>query len=56
MNGSGTNGFRMGAGGYKVRGCMTARNLRRLAKKNKDVIHGSHSKQVDSQREKEEVL
>lgn len=56
MKGSGTNGSKMSAGGYKVRGCITARTLRRLAKKNKDVIHGSHSEQVDSKREKEKVV
>lgn len=56
MNGSGTNGFKMSAGSYKVRSGISARNLRRLAKKNKDVIHGSHSEQVDSKREKEEVV
>lgn len=53
MNGSGTNGFKQSAGTYKVRGCISARNLRRLAKKNKDVIHGSNSEQVDRERAQE---
>jgi len=53
MIGSGTNGFKQSAGSYKIRGCITARNLRRLAKKNKDVIHGSHSEQMDREAEEE---
>lgn len=36
---------------YKPKTGCTSRNLRRLAKKNKDVIHGSHSKQVVCERE-----
>ena len=32
---------------------ITARNAKRLAKKNKDVIHGRHSEQVDREAEEE---
>ena len=53
MKGSGTNGFKQSTGSYKIRGCITARNLRRLARKNKDVIHGRHSEQMDREAEKE---
>lgn len=33
-------------GRIKTQSTIRSRNLRRLAKKNKDVIHGSHSEQV----------
>lgn len=33
MKGSGTNGFKQSTGSYKVRGEITSRNSRRLARK-----------------------
>jgi len=43
-------------GRIKTQRALSARNLRRLAKKNKDVNHGSHSEQVDAKRTQEKVL
>ena len=57
MKGSGTNGFRMDCGGYKVRSpFISARNARRIERKNKDIGYGrSHNKkQLGREGQKEE--
>lgn len=51
----GTCGFAMNTGGYKVRSELTARNARRLAKKNKDIWHGRNKKLMGREGQKEET-
>jgi len=50
----GTCGFAMNTGSYKVRSELTARNARRLAKKNKDIGHGRNKKHMGREGQKEE--
>jgi len=55
MNGSGTNGFKMGCGSYKVRSpFISARNARRMERKNKDIGHGRNQEQLGREGQKEE--
>ena len=55
MKGSGTNGFKMGCGGYKVRSpFITARNARRIERKTKDIGHGRNQKQLGREGQEKE--
>jgi len=53
MKGNRTNGFGKSFGGHQDRVCISPRNLKRLARKNKDVIDGSHSEHVGREAEEE---
>lgn len=56
MKGTGTSGYMVDCGGYKVRSpFISARNARRIErKKNKDIGHGRHQKQLGREGKKEE--
>jgi hypothetical protein len=55
MNGSGTNGFKMGCGSHKVRSpFISARNARRIERKTKDIGHGRNQEQLGREGQKEE--
>jgi hypothetical protein len=55
MIGSGTNGFKMGCGSYKVRSpFISARNARRIERKTKDIGHGRNQKQLGGEGQKKE--
>jgi len=56
MKGTGTSGYKVDCGGYKVRsGFISARNARRIERKhNKDIGHGRNQKQLGREGQKEE--
>ncbi len=56
MISSGTSGYRLDCGGYKVRSpFISARNARRIERKhNKDIGHGRNQKQLGREGQKEE--
>jgi hypothetical protein len=56
MKGTGTSGFKLDCGGYKVRSSfISARNARRIErKKHKDIGHGRNQEQLGREGQKEE--